>query len=49
MLSSSMSRTASAVIGKFVAEVLKVDVISSSMCFCFQEKQNKKYSVRDST
>jgi len=37
------SRTpTAAIIGKSGFEVLKVDVISHSMCFCFKEKQNKK-------
>jgi hypothetical protein len=31
-----------AIIGKSRFEVLKVDVISHSMCFCFKEKRNKK-------
>jgi hypothetical protein len=41
MPSGSMTPTASAIIGKLGAEVLKVDVISNSMCFCFAEKENK--------
>jgi hypothetical protein len=34
--------TIAAIIGKSGFEVLKVDVISHSKCFCFKEKQNKK-------
>lgn len=41
MLCRSRTSTA-AIIGKSGYEVLKVDVISHSMCFCFKEKQNKK-------
>jgi hypothetical protein len=37
------SRTpTAAIIGKSGFEVLKVDVISYSTCFCFKEKQNKR-------
>jgi len=41
MICRSTTPTA-AIIGKLGFEVLKVEVISHSMSFCFREKHNKK-------